>query len=362
MMPLLRLLWHSIRQPPWTEVVLPFYAIGTAFLLGAGLIWASGASVFAAYGGLLVGMCGSWQALVDTWVAALPYMLAGLSVALGFRGGLFNIGAEGQFYMGALAAAVVGYAVTGLPAWLHVPLALAAAAAGGAIWGALPGFLKARFGAHEVINTIMMNYIAVKWVDYLVKQPLRDATASLDRTPYVLSTAQLPLLLGPDYRLHAGLLVALAAVGLVSWLLFKTTIGFEIRTVGANPEAARYAGMRVPWLIVLTMTLAGALAGLAGAGEVLGLNHTLPAAFSSGYGFDAIAVALLARSHPFGVIPAALLWGGLRNGAGLMQVRSGVSIDLVYVVQALVMVCIAADQIVRWLYRLPPRRSANASP
>jgi simple sugar transport system permease protein len=161
--------------------------------------------------------------------------------------------------------------------------------------------------------------------------------------------------------MHAGLLVALAAVALVAWFLFKTTIGFEIRTVGANPEAARYAGMRVSWLIVLSMTLAGALAGLAGAGEVLGLHHTLPAAFSSGYGFDAIAVALLAKSHPFGVVPAALLWGGLRNGAGLMQVRAGVSIDLVYVVQALVIVCIAADQIVRWLYRLPSRRPTHAS-
>ncbi|MGQ4808421.1 hypothetical protein NKDENANG_01803 [Candidatus Entotheonellaceae bacterium PAL068K] len=355
-------LWHTIRRYDWTEALLPVYAVGTALLLGAGLIWISGASVFEAYRGLVVGMCGSRRALVETGVAAIPYILTGLSVALGFHCGLFNIGAEGQFYMGALGAAVVGYAVMGVPMWMHLPLALAAAAISGAAWGALPGFLKARFGAHEFINTIMMNYIAVKLVDYLVKQILRDPTASLDRTPYVLATAHLPLLLGPHYRLHAGLLLALAAVALVTWWLFKTTIGFEIRTVGANPDAARYAGMRVAWHIVLSMTLAGALAGLAGAGEVLGLNHTLPAAFSSGYGFEAIAVALLAKSHPIGIIPAAFLWGGLRNGAGLMQIRSGISIDLVYVMQALIMVCIAADQIIRWLYGLKPRGQTNASP
>jgi simple sugar transport system permease protein len=311
---------------------------------------------------LFEGMCGSWQALVETCVAAIPYILTGLAVALGFHGGLFNIGAEGQFYMGALGAAVVGYTLVGVSIWVHLPLALLAAALAGAVWGAVPGLLKAKLGAHEVINTIMMNYIAVKLVDYLVKGVLRDPSASLDRTPYILATAHLPLLLGPHYRLHAGLLIALAAVGLVTWGLCKTTVGFAIRTVGAHPHAARYAGIRVAWCMVLTMTLSGALAGLAGAGELLGLHHTLPAVFSSGYGFDAIAVALLAKSHPLGVVPAAFLWGGLRNGAGLMQMRSSISIDLIYVVQALVIVCIAAEPIVRRLYRLPPRGSAHASP
>ena len=342
----------------WTSILVLPCALVTALLLGAALIWASGASVFEAYRGLFEGMCGSRRALVETCVSAIPYTLAGLSVALGFHAGLFNIGAEGQFYMGALGAAVVGYAVVGVPVWIHLPLALLAAVLCGAVWGAIPGVLKARFGAHEVINTIMMNYVAVKLVDFLVKQVLRDPSASLDRTPYVQSSAMLPLLLGTDYRLHAGLLVALAAVGVVAWLKYKTTLGFEMGTVGTNPNAARYAGMRVGGLLILTMTLAGALAGLAGAGEVLGLNHTLPAAFSSGYGFDAIAVALLAKSHPIGIVPAAFLWGGLRNGAGLMQVHSGVSIDLVYIIQALIIVCIAADQIVRWLYRLKPRGPA----
>ncbi len=350
-----------MRQTSWTDIMLPIYAVGTALILGACLIWASGAEVAEAYLGLFEGMLGSRRALVETCVASIPYILAGLSVALGFHAGLFNIGAEGQFYIGALGAAVAGYMVVGLPAWLHLPLALAAGVLEGAIWGAIPGILKARFGAHEVINTIMMNYIAVKMVDYLVKQVFRDPTATIDRTPYVLASAQLPLLLGSNYRLHAGLFIGLAAVALATWLLFHTTIGFSIRTVGANMSAARYAGMRVGGLIVLAMSLAGGVAGVAGAGEVLGLNYTLPAAFSSGYGFDAIAVALLAKSHPIGIVPAALLWGGLRNGAGLMQVRSGISIDLIYVVQALVIVCIAADQIVRWLYRLKPREHTDAA-
>ena len=340
-----------MQQRDWTAGIMPFLAVGLALLLGASLIWASGASVLEAYGGLFTGMCGSWQALGETGVAATPYILAGLAVALGFRGGLFNIGAEGQLYLGALGAVVVGYTVSGLPIWLHLPLVLAAGALGGAMWGAIPGVLKARLGTHEVINTIMMNYIAIKLVDYLVKHVLRDPTASVDRTPAILTTAELPRLFGPSTRLHAGCLVALAAVVCVAWLLDKTTLGFEIRTVGTNPAAAQYAGMPVARTLVCTMALSGMCAGLAGAVEILGLYHTLPAAFSTGYGFDAIAVALLARSRPLGVIPAALLWGGLRNGAGLMQVRTGVSIDLINVIQALVLVCLAADRLCRALLR-----------
>jgi len=328
---------------------MPLITVGVALGLGASLIWASGASVLEAYGSLVEGMGGSWRALAETGVAATPYVLTGLAVALGFRGGLFNIGAEGQLYMGALGAVVVGYAVGGLSTWLHLPLALAAGALGGAMWGAIPGVLKARLGTHEVINTIMMNYIAIKLVDYLVKHVLRDPTASLDRTPAILTSAELPRLFGPYTRLHAGLLVALAAVVLVAWLLDKTTLGFEICTVGTNPHAAQYAGMHVARTLVLTMALSGMLAGLAGAVEILGLYHTLPAAFSTGYGFDAIAVALLARSRPLAVLPAALLWGGLRNGAGLMQLRTGVSIDLINVIQALVIVGVAADRLLRSL-------------
>jgi general nucleoside transport system permease protein len=355
----MRRIWNMVQQHDWSGSVLPLLAVATAVGLSTLLIWASGASVRTAYSSLLEGMVGSWPAVVETGVATTPYLLTGLAVALAFRGGLFNIGAEGQLYMGALGAVLVGYAVPGLPTALHLPLALMAGASCGALWGAVPGFLKARLGAHEVINTMMLNYVAIKLVDYLVKNVIRDPAASLDRTPYILVTAQLPRLLGADYRLHAGFILALVAVGGTAWFLAKTTYGFEIQTVGANVNAARYAGMHVARTITLTMAGAGMLAGLAGVGEVLGLYHTLPATFSSGYGFDAIAVALLAKTRPLGLIPAACLWGGLRNGAGLMQVRTGISIDLITVMQALVIICLAADQVMRWCYRLRPRSAVD---
>jgi simple sugar transport system permease protein len=372
-------IWDRIKAWRWTELAVLVLAVFTAVLIGAIIIWITRASdlraegtawgqvipratqfVLAAYGGLFEGAIGSPRALVTTLVYSTPYVLAGLAVALGFQCGLFNIGAEGQLYMGALFGTFVGFTVQGLPIYLHLPLAIVAGMLGGAIWGAIPGLLKATTGAHEVINTIMMNYIAVKTVDYLVKNPLKDTTASLDRTPFVAETARYPLLL-PQFGLHSGLVIAIVAILFVWWFLFKTTWGFEIRTVGANPSAARYAGMSVSRNFVLAMGLSGALAGLGGMDIVLGRpsEYALKAAFSSGFGFDSIAVALLAKSHPFGIFPAAVLWGALRNGAGLMQVRAqGISIDLVNIIQALVIMFIAADQIIRWLYRMRARREA----
>lgn len=340
---------------PWLRVAadlaVPILAVFTALAIGAVIIWATKADVVLAYKGLLEGAFGTMRGLTETLVITTPYTLAGLAVALGFRCGLFNIGAEGQFYMGALFSVFVGYAVKGLPMYVHLPLAVLVGALGGALWGAIPGFLKAKLGTHEVINTIMLNYIAVKTVDFLVKNPMRDATSTIPRTPYVEPSATLPQLL-PPYRLHVGFIIAVVAIFIVYWFLWKTTLGFEIRTVGANPDAAKYAGMNVTRNFVLAMVLSGALAGLAGTSEVLGTNRNLPAAFISGYGFDSIAIALLAKSHPFGVLPAAFLWAALRNGAGLMQVRAGISIDLINIIQALVIVFIAADEIIRWLYRI----------
>jgi len=333
------------------EKLIPVLAVVTALAIGAIVIWATKASVVKAYRGLIEGALVGVTNFTETLVIATPYTLAGLAVALASRCGLFNIGAEGQFYMGALFAVYVGFAVKGLPAVVHLPLAVLAGALGGAVWGAIPGILKAKLGAHEVTNAIMLNYIAVKVVDYVVKNPFRDRTSTIPRTPYILPTATLPRLL-TDHRVHAGLLIAIAAVFVVYWLLWKTTVGFEIRTVGANPDAAHYAGISVTRNFVLAMVLSGALAGLAGTGEVLGTNRTLPAAFISGYGFDSIAIALIAKNHPLGIFPAAFLWAALRNGAGLMQVRAGISIDLINIVQGLVIIFIAADEIIRGLYRI----------
>jgi simple sugar transport system permease protein len=348
-----RINWSALL----VEALVPLLAIFTALVIGALVILAAGADVFKAYGGLFMGAFGSVRAIADTLTESTPYIFAGLAVTLGFKCGLFNIGAEGQLAMGSMAAAVAGFAITGLPIFIHLPLAIIIGALGGALWGAIPGFLRAKTGAHEVITTIMLTYIAIRLTDYLIKVPFRDRTSSAPRTPFIEQSAELPRILGPDLRLHGGFLLALAMVFFVWWLLRKTTIGFEIRTVGSNPDAAQYAGMSITRNFVLAMALSGALAGLAGASQVLGLEHNLKSSFSAGYGFESIAIALLARSNPIAIIPAAIFWGALRNGAGLMQLETGISINLINIIQALVIVFVAADQIVRWLYRI--RRPAQ---
>ncbi len=325
------------------------------------------------------GALGSRAAIANTLVEATPYIFAGLAVALAFKCGLFNIGVEGQLFMGAIAAATAGYAITGLPAFIHLPLVLLTGAAAGAGWGAIPGYLRAKTGAHEVITTIMLNYIAFRLTDYLINGPLRDPAASLPRTPWIQASAQLPRIIGfvedpsltggqsyrpfivttdPGWnlRLHLGFVLALLAVWLIWWLLNRTTLGFEIRTVGANPEASRYAGMSITRKFVLAMAISGALAGLAGTNQVLGVEHHVKALFSSGYGFDSIAIALLAKSNPIAIIPAAIFWAALNTGRSAMQAQAGISSDVIRIVQALAILFVAADPIVRWIYRLPQAR------
>jgi simple sugar transport system permease protein len=292
--------------------------------------------------------------LSESLVTSTPYIFAGLAVALGFKCNLFNIGAEGQLYIGALASVWIGYAVTGLPAIIHLPLAFLGGAAAAALWGAIPGYLRARTGAHEVINTIMMNYIAFRLADWLVNGPMKRGGAAgfIPITPSILPSAMIPKFFPDPLRFHAGFFIALAVAALVYWFLWKTTLGFEIRTVGANARAARYAGIDAGRSIVLAMALSGALAGMAGANEVLAVNYNVAGAFSPGYGFDSIALALLGKSHPAGVVLASLLFGTLRNGATRMQSMADIPIDIIVIVQAMVVMFIAAPPIVRWLYHL----------
>ncbi|MDQ0475319.1 ABC transporter permease [Labrys wisconsinensis] len=353
-------------------VLVPLVAILAALALGAIGMLATGVDLPTtgrALAALAAGSVGSVGALSETLTAAAPLTLAGLGIALGFRAGLFNIGAEGQMLVGGMAAVLVGFAAAGLPAWIHLPLALAAAMAAGGLWGGVAGWLRAATGAHEVISTIMLNFVALRLVDYLLRSGLfRSPGRSDPVSQSIAPSAELPRLLAwldPNLRVHAGVLLALAMVVLMSWLLFRTKLGFEFRAAGASPSAAHYAGIRTGAAIVAAMTLAGALAGLAGANQILGVLGRATPAFSSNLGFTAIAVALLGRSHPVGVLLAGLLFGALEAGGRQMQVSAGVSVDLVAIIQALIVAFIAAPVIVRtalgWAFPARPRPPVAAA-
>jgi simple sugar transport system permease protein len=340
-------------------LVLPLVSVLLGLAAGAVAVLASGTNPYDAYVALFQGAFTNNNAFTETLVATIPYVFLGLSVAIGFRAGLFNIGGAGQLFLGGIFAGFVGYRVTGLPAAAHLPLALLAGMLGGFLWGAIPGALKARFGAHEVITTIMLNYVAALLTDLLVnKGPMSDPHTGSPQTPPMLPSATLPIIV-PGSRLHAGLFLAIAAVPVVWFLLERTTIGFRIRAVGLNAGAARAAGISVGWTMATVMGISGALAGLAGAVQVLGVSGVLTPSLSSGVAFDAIAVALLAGSNPFAVVPAALLFGALKSGASFMQLQTQVSADLISIVQAAVIVFVAAPLLVRWIFRL---RTAPAAP
>jgi ABC-type uncharacterized transport system permease subunit len=287
----------------------------------------------------------------DSLVQSVPYIFAGLAVALGFRAGLFNIGAEGQIGVGWLVAAVAGFAFAGLPAAIHLPLAILVGALAAGLWAAIAGILKARTGAHEVITTIMLNYVVYRLSEWLLCGPLEEVQGTC-RTREIAASAYLPRFLEHPVTVHWGFVLALVAAVLTSWFLFKTKWGFELRTVGANPDAARYSGMSVGRTMVLAMFLSGCLAGMAGVSQGLGITYNIALGFQAGYGFDSIALALLGKSHPVGVTSASLLFGMLRAGAARMQSVAGVPTEIVQIVQALVIIFIAAPEIIRIVYRL----------
>ncbi len=342
-----------------TGILIPFLSVVTALLIGLVIIVLSGtplSEALDAYKALLQGSVGSVKAISETLTAATPLILVGLSVAIAFRAGLFNIGGEGQMAIGGMFAVFVGFSFTGLPLIVHLPLAILAGLIGGAIWGFIPGILKAKTGAHEVIVTIMLNYIAILLVGYLLKSALFQREGRSDPVSRnIESSAAMPQLLdwlNPSMRIHLGLIIALLAAVFIHWLLFRTTTGFEFRAVGANPAAARYAGMSVARVYVMVMVIAGALAGLAGGSQVLGVLERVTPGFTAGIGFDGIAVALLGRSNPAGVVAAAVLFGGLRAGGQQMQVSTDVGIDLISVIQALIIIFVAAPTLISSIYRL----------
>ena len=380
---------------------LPVLAIVSAFIVGGivlilsdlefyakfgadpiGTLASSLGRVAEAYGALIVGALGdpgkistalasgnankigiALRPISETFLATTPLILAGLGVAVAFRSGVFNIGAEGQLKIGAMFAVWVGIWVP-IPAPFHILLALAAGILGGALWGFIPGILKARTGAHEVITTIMLNAIAQQVMLALLLSPvLQPPGGTTPISMPIQASAQLPLLLDlPKLRVHLGLVIALLAAVWTSWLMFRTTKGFEFRAAGLNPRAAGYAGMRAGRTVVLAMLVSGGLAGLAGASEVLGTTHYLSPTISPGYGWDAISLALLGGTRPGGVVVAALLFGALRAGGPGMALATGVPIDLLAFISALVIMFVAAPRLVREIYRVKLTATAPSTP
>ena len=364
-----------------SNVLVPVLAIVSALIVGAIVIalgdldtlklWGSDPGqaagdtwdrVSGAYSALWRGAVGGWNPISETLTRASPLILAGLAVAVGFQAGLFNIGANGQMLIGGMIALIVGFQLS-VPTVIHIPLVVIGGLIGGALWGAIPGYLRAKTGAHEVITTIMLNFVALRLVDYLLKvdyfqlegrdDPVSKSVETTARYPKLLSADWLPFGLGsPRHRVHLGIIIAILAAVFVWWLLYRSTIGFEFRAVGANPDGARYAGMNVIWLYVAVMAFAGALAGLGGADQVAGTLGRATPGFVGTTGFDAIALALLGRSHPAGVVAAGLLFGGLAAGGQAMQVSVDVGIDIVQVIQAMIIMFIAAPALIKAIYRV----------
>lgn len=310
-----------------------------------------------AYAAMLEGALGDVDAIIRTLIEATPLILTGLAVAVGFKAGLFNIGANGQFLAGALGAAAVGAVVADLSPLLAIPLALGSAMLLSALYGFIPGALKAWTGAHEVVTTIMLNFIAAAMVAFLVTGPLEAPGFTFARTGEI-GNAAYPTL--GDTDAHLGILIAFAAVPIIYWLLNRSVFGFEIRMVGANPSAARYAGIKAGRVVILTMSLSGMLAGIAGAGQVLGIIGFVSASYSTSAGFDAITIALLGRVHPVGVLLASLLFGIMRAGATLMQIRTRVPVEIIDLIQASILLFLTADVIVRWVFRIRAQRAELA--
>ncbi len=306
-----------------------------------------------------------WQQAIypisETLQYAAPLALTGLSFAVAFRAGLFSIGAQGQATMGAIAGALGGFLLSA-PGWLHVPLALLCGVLGGMLWGFIPGWLKAKTGAHEVITTIMLNYIAFYFLTWIIIQKgIQDPTRSDAISAKADETARLPLLFDASLRANLGIVLAVLATAFVGWMLKRSTFGFELRAVGANPDAARTAGMSVAATVILVMTLAGGLAGLGGATVVLGTAYALTPSVIGTVGFDGILVALLGRAKPWGVLAAALLFGALQAGGNRMQSFSGISLELVGVIQALIAIFVAAPALVKAIFRLRESRADGAA-
>ena len=332
--------------------LVPIIAVLTAMALAAILINLQGSNPVTAYKSLFKTAFGSAAGIGATLGKSTPLILSGLAVAVGLRAGLFNIGAQGQLLSGSLAAAWAGVSIHGLPGFIHIPIALIIGAFFGSIVAGISGFLKAYRGVHEVITTIMLNSIVMGIADYLASHQLREPNQVLTRTAEIQASAKMPVYA----HIPLAFFIALALAAAVWWILGRTTSGFRIETVGRNRHAAWYAGISVKRTVISAMLASGAIAGLGGAVETLGVTYRYAPTFNLGLGFDGITIALLGRVHPLGIIPGAILIGGMRAGAANMQFDSGVAPELIDLLMALILLLVTAPLITRFF-----KNSSNKS-
>ncbi|TAE58690.1 MAG: ABC transporter permease [Nostocales cyanobacterium] len=330
----------SNRLQILSPIISPLIAIISALLVGAGLILLAGANPIAAYTALFQESITTYFGFGNTLTKMTPLLFTSLGILVALKGGQFNIGGEGQIYLGALGSSLIGLFIPGIPAFIHIPLALFVGFIFGAIWGFIPGYFKAVKSVNEVITTLLLNYIAINLISYLVQNPLKAENAPSPYSEIIAKTAQLPIIL-PQSLAHAGILLALITAVILWIFLEKTPLGYQIKTVGFNPIAARYAKISVEKTIILVMSLAGGLAGLAGSCEVMGLKYRLFEQVSPGYGFDAIAIAFLSRGNIGGVVLTSLFFASLRSGANIMQRSAGVPVTVVYAIQGFTVLFIA---------------------
>jgi general nucleoside transport system permease protein len=348
------------------DALLPVFATLAALVLGAVMLLFLQVNPIEAYKALWDGAFGSPNAFAETLVKATPLLLVALGICISFRGDVINIGGEGQMIVGAIFATWVGLTFTGLPGWAAITLALLAGFLGGAIWGGIPGFLKAYFSVNEILSTVMMNAIAVQLMNFLLRGPMIDPSqaelaSKIPQTARLIEIFQLPRLV--PTRLHLGILIAVGLAVVVYILLWRTTAGYRIRAVGQNPHASRYAGIKVPRYVVLALLLSGAFAGLAGAVQVYGVNYRMitdgsSSGFTGSAGFNGIVAALFGQLHPIWSIPASILFGALLVGANKMQRVVQVPSALVIALNGLVVVFVVSSEI--WRRKRQRRRLAAA--
>jgi general nucleoside transport system permease protein len=330
-----------------SSIAKPFAALALAAALISIVLAALGASPLGVFAALAGGAFGSWYACVDTLVKSTPLIFTGLAVSLAFSGALWNIGADGQLMIGAIAAGAIGPQLADFPHLIAIVIILGAGALGGAVWGGFAGWLRARRDVNEVISTIMLNFVAIQALSWVVHGPLMEPSGAYPTSSPIAAAAQLEFYFAPS-RLNLGMLLAVVLAGACYLLMFNTSAGFELRAMGRNRRAATFFGVRIPALTVWVMALSGALSGLGGAVQVSAISHRLYEKLSPGWGFEAIAVALVARLNPLAVVPAALLFGALDNGSQAMQRTQGISPELVQVIQGLVILIILAFDTPAW--------------